>query len=127
MESKKPYTPYMTLIWYPRSVYVGQPCSIFNLNFSCDIFLSSPTGRQDMPMARESWRNVLNAQLFNSQMGGYFRMGFNSCLKLRGFFVALFSAADFRKILNHRFMFILDSVQLFPPYELCFCTSSPRG
>ena len=34
MVSKKPYSPYMTLIWYLRSVYGGQPGSFINSNIT---------------------------------------------------------------------------------------------
>ena len=39
----------------------------------CDSFISSPTGRWGMAIAREAWPNALNAQLFNSKVGIYFR------------------------------------------------------
>ena len=43
--------------------------------FGCDNFISRPTVRWGMIMTREALPNALNAQLFNSKVGVYFRGG----------------------------------------------------
>ena len=40
--------------------------------FGCDSFISSPTGRWGMAMARDVWLNAVNAQLFNTKVGAFF-------------------------------------------------------
>ena len=58
--------------------------------FFCENFISRPRGTQMVILTRGAWLNSLNAQLFNSQVGIFFRgglftQGFISFLKLVGY------------------------------------------
>ena len=73
----------------------------------CDSFISSPTGRWGMAMAREAWPNALNAQLFNSKVGVQStRLQSTLLIHSRFFYWNEFTTSFFR-IFEAKFLFIV--------------------